>query len=143
MSNQEKPYHERKIREWNPRLLAVLGVLSVLLSWLPWVAPLLQAVTLAQSIRAARWGVAEGWSLALGVGGHCWASLCFLCGTLWAFPSSTPQGWTRCLSEPSVSRILFPPLVARRRATGRAEQRRPDRRGGAVCSRETGMRPIF
>ena len=61
--------HERKIREWNPRLLAVLGVLSVLLSWLPWVAPLLQAVTLAQSIRAARWGMAEGWSLALGVGG--------------------------------------------------------------------------
>jgi len=69
MSNQEKPYHERKIREWNPQLLAVLGVLSVLLSWLPWVAPLLQAVTLAQCIRAARWGMAEGWSLALGVGG--------------------------------------------------------------------------
>jgi len=61
--------HERKIREWNPRLLAVLGVLSVLCSWLPWVAPLLQAITLAQSIRAARWGMAEGWSLALGVGG--------------------------------------------------------------------------
>ena len=32
-------------------------------------APMIQLVTFIQCIRAARWGVAEAWSLAVGVGG--------------------------------------------------------------------------
>ncbi|MGH9462268.1 MAG: hypothetical protein ACRD1X_13680 [Vicinamibacteria bacterium] len=56
-------------RSLGPRRLAGLGVLSVSLFWVPFAAPLIQAVTLIQCIRAARWGVAEAWSLGIGVGG--------------------------------------------------------------------------
>jgi hypothetical protein len=44
-------------------------MLSLFLFWVPFAAPLIQAVTLIQCLRAARWGVAEAWSLALGIGG--------------------------------------------------------------------------
>jgi len=54
---------------WDPRWLTGLGVLSVVIFWVPFAAPLIQILTLVQCVRAARWGVAEAWSLALGVGG--------------------------------------------------------------------------
>ena len=69
MRNRKEPYHEGGTPGWGPRWLAGLGSLSLLLFWVPFLAPLIQAVTLIQCIRAARWGVAEAWSLALGVGG--------------------------------------------------------------------------
>jgi hypothetical protein len=62
------------LRDWQvprvgPTSLVVLGVLSVLLFWVPLLAPLIQLATLLQSLRTARWGLAAPWSLAIGVGG--------------------------------------------------------------------------
>ena len=69
MSDRTAPYHERGTASWSPPWLAGFGVLTVLLFWVPFLAPVIPLVTLVQCIRAARWGVAEAWSLGLGVGG--------------------------------------------------------------------------
>jgi len=69
MAGRTQPYHERGAPGWDPRWLAGFGLLSVLLFWVPIAAPLIQAITFIQCLRAARWGVAEAWSLALGIGG--------------------------------------------------------------------------
>ncbi len=69
MSDRTAPCHERGTASWSPPWLAGFGVLSVLLFWVPFLAPVIQIVTLVQCIRAARWGVAEARSLAVGVGG--------------------------------------------------------------------------
>lgn len=69
MSDRMAPYHERGTASWSPPWLAGFGVLSVLLFWVPFLAPVIQIVTLVQCIRAARWGVAEAWSLGVGIAG--------------------------------------------------------------------------
>ena len=69
MSDRTAPYHERGAASFRPPWLAGFGVLSVLLFWVPFLAPVIQMVTLVQCVRAARWGVAEAWSLGLGIGG--------------------------------------------------------------------------
>ena len=66
--------NEVVLGDWRvPRLgpiwLIVLGALSILFFWVPLVAPLIQLAALVQSLRTARWGLAEPWSLAIGVGG--------------------------------------------------------------------------
>ncbi len=62
------------LRDWHvprvgPTSLVVLGVLSILFFWVPLLAPLIQLAALLQSLRTARWGLAEPWSLAIGIGG--------------------------------------------------------------------------
>ena len=52
-----------------PTWLVVLGVLSILLFWVPLLAPLIQLATFFLCLRTARWGLAEPWSLVIGVGG--------------------------------------------------------------------------
>jgi hypothetical protein len=69
MASLKELYRGRGAPSWGPRRLAGLGVLSVSLFWVPFAAPLIQAVTLIQCLRAARWGVAEAWSLWIGIGG--------------------------------------------------------------------------
>jgi hypothetical protein len=61
--------NNRKVPRIGPRGLVVLGVLSVLFFWVPLLAPLIQLAALGQGLRAARWGLADGRSLALGLGG--------------------------------------------------------------------------
>lgn len=69
MHDRKASHHDRPTACWGPTWLAACGVLSVLVFWIPIVAPLVQALTLIQCFRAARWGVAEAWSLGIGVGG--------------------------------------------------------------------------
>lgn len=69
MPDGKAPYHDGPRACRGPRWLAGFGLLSVLVFWIPIVAPFVQAVTLIQCFRAARWGVAEASSLGLGIGG--------------------------------------------------------------------------
>ena len=69
MSSGEGVLRDWQVPRVGPTSLVVLGVLSVLLFWVPLLAPLIQLAALLQSLRAARWGLAEPWSLAIGVGG--------------------------------------------------------------------------
>ena len=69
MSSGEGVRRDWKVPRVGPTSLVVLGVLSVLLFWVPLLAPLIQLAALLRSLRAARWGLAEPWSLAIGVGG--------------------------------------------------------------------------
>ncbi len=61
-----------------PASLVVLGVSSVLLFWVPLLAPLIQLATVMQCLRTARWGLAEPWSLAIGIGGALFGFSLFL-----------------------------------------------------------------
>jgi len=67
-------YDQGVHRDWHvprvgPTSLVVLGVSSVLLFWVPLLAPAIQLAALVQSLRTARWGLAGPRSLAIGVGG--------------------------------------------------------------------------
>ncbi len=69
MSSGEGAYRDWRVPRVGPTSLVVLGVLSLLLFWVPLLAPLIQLAALVQCLRTARWGLAEPWSLAIGVGG--------------------------------------------------------------------------
>ena len=58
-----------KVPSVGPASLVVLGVLSVLLFWVPLLAPLIQLAAVVQALRSARWGLAEPWSLVIGLVG--------------------------------------------------------------------------
>jgi hypothetical protein len=58
--------------------LYILGLLSVLLFWLPLLAPFIQFAAVVESFRVARWGVASRLSLAVGLGGAVLGFILFL-----------------------------------------------------------------
>ena len=69
MSSEESVLRNWQVPLVGPTSLVVLGVLSILFFWVPLVAPLIQLAALVQCLRTARWGLAEPWSLVIGVGG--------------------------------------------------------------------------
>ena len=58
--------------------LYVLGLLSLILFWLPLLAPVIQFAAVVECLRVARWGVASPLSLAAGLSGALIGFILFL-----------------------------------------------------------------
>ncbi len=69
MSSDQGVHRDWHVPRVGPTSLVILGILSVLLFWVPLLGLLIQLAAIVQSLRTARWGFAEPWSLAIGVGG--------------------------------------------------------------------------